>query len=71
MMQNAEGLQLGLLSILRAREKACLRLPDGQYTENELNEQKSWLTEKVESYPGCHIFFYPKYHCELNFIKMV
>ena len=30
-MQNAEGVQLGLLSILTERGKACLRLPDGQY----------------------------------------
>ena len=37
-MQNAEGLQLGLLSILRARGKSCLRLPDGQYTGNKFNK---------------------------------
>ena len=33
-MQNAEGVQLGLLSILTERGKACLRLPDG----NELKK---------------------------------
>ena len=96
-------MQLGLLSILRARGKACLRLPDGQYSGNELNklcnncknqnekedpnatccmfgvlsnepdfkEQKSWLSETVEFYPGCNIFFFTKFHCELNFIEMV
>ena len=37
-MQNLAGVQLGLLSILRARGKACLRLPDGQYSGNELNK---------------------------------
>ena len=37
-MQNLAGVQLGLLSILRARGKACLGLPDGQYLGNELNK---------------------------------
>ena len=37
-MQNAEGVQLGLLSILRERGNACLRLPDGQYSGNELKK---------------------------------
>ena len=37
-VQNPEGVQLGLLSILRARGKACLKLPDGQYSGNELNK---------------------------------
>ena len=30
--------------------------------------QKPWLAETVERNPGC--FWYPKYHCELNFIEM-
>ena len=91
-----------LLSILRARGKACMRLPNGEYSERELNKlcrkcketghkedplatcclfnvlsheldflsQKSWLAETVEKYPGCHLLFYPKYHCGLNFIEM-
>ena len=30
--------QLGLLSILRARGVACMRLPNGEYSERELNK---------------------------------
>ena len=102
-MQNDEGGQLGLHSILKARGKLFLKLPDGQYSGHELKKlcngcknhtdkddptvkccmfnvlsnepdflaQKSWLSETIEKYPGCFLFFYPKYHCELNFIEMV
>ena len=102
-MQTEEGVQLGLLSILRARGKSCMKLPDGRYTQHELKKlciscrdhtikedptetccmfgvlskepdflaQKPWLDETVERNPGCFIFLYPKYHCELNYIEMV
>ena len=102
-MQTEEGVQLGLLSILRARGKSCMKLPDGRYSQHELKKlciscrdhtikedptetccmfgvvskepdflaQKPWLAEIVESNPGCFIFWYPKYHCELNYIEMV
>ena len=39
--------------------------------EPDFKEQRSWLSETVESYPGCNIFFYPKFHRELYFIEMV
>ena len=32
--------------------------------------QKKWLTEVV-TLRGHEIIFYPKYHCELNYIKMI
>ena len=58
---------------------------EGWFTNKDLNDQfdachelfrhflaqKSWLSETIEKYPGCFLFFYPKYHCELNFIEMV
>jgi transposase len=34
-------------------------------------QQKEWLTETIENYEDCSIIFYPKYHCELNFIEMI
>ena len=39
--------------------------------EPDFKEQRSWLSETVEFYPGCDLFFYPNFHCELNFIEMV
>ena len=39
--------------------------------EPGFKSQKSWLSETVEKYPGCQLIFYPKFHCELNFIEMV
>ena len=37
--------------------------------EPDFLEQKSWLVEEVENNLGHKIIFYPKYHCELNFIE--
>ena len=39
--------------------------------EPDFKEQKSWLSETVEFYPGCNIFLCPKFYRELNFIEMV
>ena len=38
--------------------------------EPDFMMQKEWLTEVV-GLGGCEIIFYPKYHCELNFIEMI
>ena len=56
-MQNAEGVQLGLLSILTERGKACLRLPDG----NELKKLCNCCnnhTEKEDPNDTCCMFGY-------------
>ena len=39
--------------------------------EPDFARQKEYLAEEVEKWPGCTIIFFPKYHCELNFIEMV
>jgi hypothetical protein len=38
--------------------------------EPDFKEQKPWLQEAVERH-GFQILFYPKYHCELNWIEMI
>ena len=49
-------------------EKCCLTYVLSN--EPDFKGQKEWLTEVVEN-SNCRIIFYPKYHCELNFIEMV
>jgi len=36
--------------------------------QRDFQEQKDWLQEAVEA-AGHSVIFYPKFHCELNFIK--
>jgi hypothetical protein len=38
--------------------------------EPDFLEQEEWLTQAVHD-AGFEIIFYPKYHCELNYIEMV
>jgi hypothetical protein len=50
-------------------EKCCAYKVLSQ--EPDFLEQKPWLQEAVEKHTDFYIIFYPKYHCELNFIEMV
>ena len=38
--------------------------------EPDFTGKKEWLTEVVNA-AGFNIIFFPKYHCELNFIEMI
>ncbi|KIJ40787.1 hypothetical protein M422DRAFT_82849, partial [Sphaerobolus stellatus SS14] len=38
------------------------------YNQSDFIEQKSALVELIESH-GHSVIFYPKFHCELNFIE--
>jgi len=38
--------------------------------QTDFKEQKEWLQDTVERY-GHSIIFFPKFHCELNYIEMV
>jgi hypothetical protein len=99
-MQDANGIQKGVRTILREREKfqflgghdlnsqchPCkIRSPrdDLDYVRSEtccasyvlsqepdFKAQVEWLTEVVQA-ADFDIIFYPKYHCELNYIEMV
>lgn len=37
-------------------------------SQRDFQEQKGWLQEEVEA-AGHSVIFYPKFHCELNFIE--
>jgi transposase len=61
--ERAEGISEGWLS-----HKCCLSYVLSN--EEDFLAQEEWLTEVVHE-AGFSIIFYPKYHCELNFIEMI
>ena len=49
----------------RTRKYCCARYV--MRNQPDLLAQREWLREVFED-AGCKIMYYPKYHCELNFI---
>jgi len=74
-MANSDGQQKGLKSILLERKlwRQGMKKDDAVdllMKQPDFLEQKEWLTETVLSEPGFKIGFFPKFHCEFNFIEM-
>jgi hypothetical protein len=74
-MQRDDGVHKGLCSILTERGlwRPSLKLPEARkllQEQPDFLEQKEWLQETVCSHEDCIIDYYPKYHCEFNFIEL-
>ena len=51
-----------------AEERCCATYVLSQ--EPDFLAQREWLVEVVNGF-GMDVIYYPKYHCELNFIEMI
>ena len=74
-MQREDGVQKGLVSILKERGmwQAGLRLAEARkllQEQPDFQEQGEWLQEIVSRADDCLIDYYPKFHCEFNFIEL-
>lgn len=76
-LQTIDGVQKGLKTILVERQlwpDSGLTLADARQLLSEqpdFQSQRDWLTETVHNAgSGLNIIFYPKFHCEFNFIEM-
>lgn len=74
-MQRPDGVQKGVRTILKERGMwtAALKLPEARdllAQQPDFQSQKSWLQETLGSDGGFLLDFYPKFHCEFNFIEL-
>ena len=74
-MQNANGTQKGVRTILSERGlwNSTLKLPTAREllsAQPDFCSQGSWLEETLKAEPGFFLDFYPKFHCEFNFIEL-
>ena len=74
-MQRPDGVQKGVRTILKERGlwTTALKLPEAREflgQQPDFLSQKSWLQETLGSDDSFFLDFYPKFHCEFNFIEL-
>ena len=74
-MQTHDGKQKGVRTILTERGlwNPILKLPTARALlseQSDFSSQKSWLEETLYAEDGFLLDFYPKFHCEFNFIEL-
>ena len=74
-MQTPEGIQKGVRTILAERGiwNPTFKLTTARELlskQPDFNAQRSWIEETLMAQPGFFLDFYPKFHCEFNFIEL-